>query len=161
MRKLWLVLAVMVVAVSAPNAHGDSFSPVFTTTGCTGTCLLPTAPDVTFPSPTTIDVTFDGVTSSVAIPSGDASGDTYAWAANKGLQPGGGSAFTLLDITTGGSSLHCFGSETSTTANGCGTLTFAAVGTAPEPSSIALMLLGVGLVFVLRKRNSRGHQLAA
>jgi hypothetical protein len=32
---------------------------------------------------------------------------------------------------------------------------------APEPSSVALMLLGIGLVFVLRKRNSRGHQLAA
>jgi PEP-CTERM motif len=32
---------------------------------------------------------------------------------------------------------------------------------APEPSSVVLMLLGVGLVFVLRKRDSRGHQLAA
>jgi hypothetical protein len=30
----------------------------------------------------------------------------------------------------------------------------------PEPSTIALMLLGVGILFVLRKRNSRGHQLA-
>ena len=30
----------------------------------------------------------------------------------------------------------------------------------PEPSSVALMLLGVGLVSLLRKRNPRGHQLA-
>ena len=39
---------------------------------------------------------------------------------------------------------------------GSGGLTFTPVA-APEPSSVALMLLGVGLVFVLRKR----HQLAA
>ena len=41
---------------------------------------------------------------------------------------------------------------------GTGALTKATV--APEPSSVALLLQGVGLLFVMRKRNSRGHQLA-
>ena len=69
MRKsLWITLAVMVVAIAAPIANADSFTPTFTTNGCSGTCFLLTAPDVTFPSPTTIDVTFDGPTMSVAIP---------------------------------------------------------------------------------------------
>jgi hypothetical protein len=41
-------------------------------------------------------------------------------------------------------------------------LTFTAVPTAtPEPSSVALILAGVGLVFAMRKRWASGLQLAS
>lgn len=94
-----------------------------------------------------MDGTFAGITTSVAIPSGDAAGDAYAWIASADL--GGPSlGFTLFDGT---GSVSCGGSSTSDAAVSCGTLSFAAV-TAPEPSSVALMLLGVGLLFVMRKR---------
>jgi hypothetical protein len=43
---------VFALSFAAQNAHADTFTPVFNTTGCLGgPCLLPTAPDVTFPSP--------------------------------------------------------------------------------------------------------------
>jgi PEP-CTERM motif len=141
MRKsLWIMLAVLLVAIGAPSAHADSYTPIFTTTGCSGTCALPTALDVTFPSPATIDVTYVGFfTETVSIPGGP--GDTYGWIANVER--------AVFDFELSDGSLPtCNGGIAQTS---CGTLTFAAV-SAPEPSSVALMLLGVGLVFVMRKR---------
>jgi hypothetical protein len=157
MRKsVWIMLAVLLVAIGAPNARADAFTPVFTTNGCSGTCLLPTAPDVTFPSPTTMDVTFgntsDGTITSVAIPSGDAAGDAYSWSAQNVLTS---VSFILSDVTNAGTTFSCNGFVDRTGALSCGTLTFSAV-TAPEPSSAALMLLGVGVLFVLRKRIGQG-----
>jgi hypothetical protein len=61
-----------------------------------------------------------------------------------------GDGFALTDYSTPG-----------TYVSGSDTLVVTAAVAAPEPSSVALMLLGVGLVFVMRKRNSQGHQLAA
>jgi len=114
--------------------------------------LLPTAPDVTFPSPTTMDVTFgntsDGTITSVAIPSGDAAGDAYSWSAQNVLTS---VSFILSDVTNGGTTFSCDGFVDRTGALSCGTLSFAVVA-APQPSSVALMLLGVGLVLVMRKR---------
>ena len=52
-----VVCLVFALGFAAPYAQADSFTPVFNTTGCVGTCLLPTALDVTFPSPTTMTVT--------------------------------------------------------------------------------------------------------
>jgi len=134
---------VCALCFAAPNAQGDSFTPVFTTTGCFGTCLLPTAPDVTFPSPTTIDVTFAGLSQVVAIPSGDAPGDTYSWSAYA-FPPAQFFSFTLLDVTNGVGFYGCGGSVGDSN-NSCGQLTFAPVATAtPEPGSVALMRSGSG-----------------
>ena len=142
----------LLVVIAAPSAHADSFAPIFTTNGCTGTCLLPTALDVTFPSPTTMDVTFGhfggGTITSVAIPSGDAAGDVYSWSAQELATS---VSFILSDVTNGGTTFSCDGFVDRTGALSCGTLSFAAV-TAPEPSSATLMLVGVGLAFVMRKR---------
>lgn len=60
-------------------------------------------------------------------------------------------------VASGGPSFSGLGTFTA----GGTTVTITEVVGAPEPSSVALMLLGVGLVFVLQKRNSRGHQPAA
>jgi hypothetical protein len=148
MRKAMLFLTV-VLALVAPNAHADSFEPFFTTMGCVGVCALPTASDVVFPAPTTMDVTFDGVSAAVSIPSGDESTDNYVWYASV---VGSSLNFLLIDTVGPGFPDGCQG------YTGCGTLGFAPVSTTtmPEPSSVALMLLGVGLVFVMRKRIGQG-----
>ena len=153
MRKsLWIMLAVLLAAIVAPSAQADSFTVDFTTTGCTAPCLLPSAADVMFPSPTTMDVTFDGLMTAVTIPAGDAAEDLYSWSAfafSSTLE------FALVDVTKGAESILCSPAFSAPTLS-CGTLTFAPVATTPEPSSVALMLLGVVLLFVMRKRIGQG-----
>jgi hypothetical protein len=145
---------VFALCFSAPNAYGDSFTPIFTTSTCSGICALPTAADVTFPSPTSINVTFAGLTQFVSIPAGDASGDIYTWNA-AAIPAGGNLGFFLGDLTngTGFNTFSCGGGTINGLVLSCGTLTFTPVAT-PEPSSLALMLSGVGLVFALRKRSA-------
>jgi len=147
---------VFALSFAAPNSQADSFTPVFNTSTCfnpLGPCPLPTAPDVTFPSPTTIDVTFAGLSQMVAIPSGDAAGDTYSWIANA-FPATQFISFTIVD-TTNGEGFYVCGGSSGESNNSCGQLTFTPVATA-EPSSLALMLLWVGLVFVMRKRCASG-----
>ena len=57
--------------------------------------------------------------------------------------------FNLTD--DGGGFYICGGFSDNDFALSCGNLTFTAVAT-PEPSSVALVLSGVGLVFAMRKR---------
>jgi hypothetical protein len=155
MRKsLWIILSLLVVAVAAPIAHADSFSVAFT---CNDPCLTtPTAPPVTFPLPTTITVTWDGALFTISIPlvTGDLPTDTYQWSAAQELS-GSGQEIMVFDITderTGlidGSTINIL--HTKFFDSDSGGLAFTAVA-APEPSSVGLMLLGIGLVFAMRKR---------
>jgi hypothetical protein len=141
---------------AAPNAHADSFTPVFNTVGCTGTCHLPTAPDVTFPAPTTMKVTFDGRNWVEAILAGQLPGDSYTWFAHAS-----GADLTFALVESPATSCSGF-SIVDLFSLSCGQLTFAPVATAtPEPSSLALMLSGVGLVFAMRKRWTAGLQRAS
>ena len=146
---------VFALSFAAQNAHADTFTPVFNATGCLGgPCLLPTAPDVTFPSPTTMTVTLFGLSDLVIIPSGFLPGDTYTWIANR-LTVHSTPPFLIFDygdLTNGNLSepLTCQSTQDRT----CGQFTFAPVGTVtPEPTSLALILSGVGLVFAMRKRS--------
>jgi len=146
---------VFALSFAAQNAHGDTFTPVFNTTGCLGgPCLLPTAPDVTFPSPTTMTVTLFGLSESVIIPSGFPPGDTYTWIATR-LTIKSTPPFLIFeygDLTNGNAS-RPFTCESSADCS-CGQLTFVPVATAtPEPASLALILSGVGLAFAMRKRS--------
>jgi len=156
MRKsLWIILAIMLVAIVAPNAHADSFTATFT---CSGTCVggLPTAPDVSFPAPV-VDVTWNDNTFPLTLPSSDLPTDSYVWDAHAFLGFNGelDMEFGIMDITTGmNTALSIMASGFFADLEG-GPLAFAAVAT-PEPSSYALMLLGVGLVFVMRKRIGQG-----
>lgn len=147
---------VFALSFAASNAQADSFSPVFNTNNCfnpLGSCPLPTAPDVTFPSPTTIDVTFAGLSQLIPIPSGDAPSDTYSWIAYA-FPATQFISFTLVD-TTNGEGFYVCGGSSGESNNSCGQLTFTPVAIAtPEPSILALILSGVGLVFALRKRSS-------
>lgn len=149
MRKLlWIILTVLVLAVGAPIAHADSYEPFFTTMGCVGVCALPTATDVVFPAPTTMDVTFDSLSAVVTIPLGDKTTDNYVWYASVGSSL----TFYLVDVVGPGYPDGCQG------YTGCGTLGFGVVSTPtmPEPSSSVLMLLGVGLLLMARKRIGHG-----
>ena len=146
---------VFALSFAAHNAHADTFTPVFDTTGClAGPCLLPTAPEVTFPSPTTMTVNLFGVSELVIIPSGFLPGDTYTWVANR-LTIHSTPPFLIFDygdLTNGNASgpITC----QSTPDLSCGQFTFAPVATTtPEPTSLALVLSGVGLVFAMRKRS--------
>jgi PEP-CTERM motif len=156
MRKsLWIMLAALLVAIAAPSAHADSFTATFS---CSGTCVggTPTAPDVTFPAPV-IDVTWNGLLFQFHLlyhaPSPQ---DQFSWTGFNDYDEGRDTLLQYIDITDQTTETTWSSTGYSTFANGkssqaTGALAFAAVAT-PEPSSYALMLLGVGLVFVLRKR---------
>ena len=147
MRKsVWIILTVLLVAVGAPNAHADSFSVTFT-----GFTPEPTASDVTFPSPT-LDIMWQGFTFLLTLPASSLPTDSYNWDGALGCGKIGGceAHFTIQDTTTG-TFTTSITPVPSTFAIGRGNLTFTPVAT-PEPSSVALMLLGGGLVFVTRRR---------
>jgi hypothetical protein len=154
MRKsLWIMLAALLVAIAAPSARADSFTATFS---CSGTCVggTPTAPDVTFPAPV-IDVTWNGLLFQITLLYDAPSPlDDFTWTGyNDYYRTTLLQYIDITDLTTGvtwsSTGIGSFASGKSSQATGA--LAFAAVAT-PEPSSYALMLLGVGLVFVLRKR---------
>jgi hypothetical protein len=166
MRKcLWIILTVLLVAFVAPESHGDTFTATFTCSG--GPCFITpaTVHDTSFPSPTTVDVTIFGTSFPIPLLAGDKSTDVYSWATGDiSVQQ---QAFSILDVNTGDnpecqllfSTVTCgLGTVDPNVYPGyeTGALVFAAVA---EPSSVALMLTGVGLLFVIGKRRSLGlHQ---
>ena len=176
MRKsLWIMLAVLAVAVSAPNAHADEFQYTYTVTasnppgawtfswetvpipGVTAEVVLPPS------SLATVMLTGSQLTGClVNMVFLDFNGTGDQQISFKNGVPVCSAPLAIADLfnlpladyTTPGTY-----SFTGTNPNNfiqSATLEVSAV-TTPEPSSVALMLLGVGLVFVLRKGNSRGQ----
>ena len=152
MRKsLWIMLAVMVVAVSAPNAHADSFTYTYTDTSdgifWTTAAIPAVTMETTVPAADLTATSNTGfvagcVTTSVVLNLagiGATETDFSPCSTVGAIQSGDG--FALTDYSTPG-----------TYVSGTDTLVVTAAVAAPEPSSVALMLLGVGLVFVMRKR---------
>jgi hypothetical protein len=160
MRKfLWATLIVLFVTINAPSAHADTYAATFT---CAGTCaFLPTASDVSFPAPTTIDVTWDATLFPINLSSGslgvDQFNDVYTWQGIAGNPAFPGEAFFAIQDVSTGDFMVDTASLTGlvTLLPDQGSLTFSPV-TTPEPSSVALMLIGVGLVFVMWKRINHG-----
>ena len=160
------VLCLIFALLVAPNAYADSFTPIFT---CIGTCVsTPTAPAVTFPSPT-LDITWNTITGLDVQPlsSLDAPSDSYSWTI--AAQSFGLEGFSItVDINDKTSGTHSFSNLITFSCPGCGLigpidggdLSFASTA-APEPSSLAFMLAGVGLMFAMRKRWTSGLQPAS
>jgi hypothetical protein len=161
MRKsLWIILVVLVVAVGAPIAHADSFTATFT---CNAPCTsTPTAPTVSFPSPTTITETWAGFSASIPLAAGDLPTDTYTWSNQLlDLIAGNFIDFTILDANTGDHPDVTISTPFRLIpAVDSGTITFTTVA-APEPGTVGLMLLGIGSVFALRKRTGQGLSQAS
>jgi hypothetical protein len=161
MRKsLWISTLILLFAcLGAPAAHADTYTPTFS---CTGTCTsVPSAPNVTFNSTTVITVTWDDVPFlPLGLPVSFAPTDEYTW---QGLVATGAEGymaeFDIVDITKeefAGLSQVIEGNSPMTPD--VGVLTFSAVST-PEPSLVGLMLLGIGIVLVMRKPFAKGlHQ---
>lgn len=161
MRKSSWIILLLFVAIGAPTAHADSYSATFT---CTGVCYgyVPTAPDVTFPTPNFTTITYDGdvmydltISNSFALPT-----DTYYWVAQVGVNPSMPDTLDMCveDVTL---ATYCFystiiGLSGALPQQESGSLVFSAVAT-PEPSSVAFMLGGIGFVLVMRKRAAQDH----
>lgn len=150
MRKLLWVIGLVLVVTGAPNAYADSFDASFT---CTGSCVsMPTDPFVTFPSPN-IPISFFSETFTITLNSLDNPTDSFTWDV---AVSGSNWDFVINDLTDGVSDTspsYSF-SGSGTAPYGSGTVCFTSV---PEPSPYALMLLGLGIVFAVRKLMS--HRL--
>ena len=183
----WFALSLIAafVAISGPRAHADTYSVTFT---CTADCFspVPTMPDITLPgTPVIISETWSGVTydvflaASVATPA--SASDYWEWtdtatACSTAVAEDPAScvvgeeyySFYIFDTDDGASWMGGnavgvdFGPENIGVSES-GTLSFTDLSptATPEPGSVVLMLLGVGFVFVMRRRVFRDHQLAS
>ena len=80
----WIILTLLLVAVTAPNAQAQTYDVTFVCTDITCGSPDPTAPAVTFPTPTTIDITYEGQSVPVITltnPLDNPSTDTFMWSA--------------------------------------------------------------------------------
>jgi hypothetical protein len=170
MRKsLWIILAALFVAIGAPTASADAMHQATFTCYPEPCVSVPTAPDITFPSQT-LDITLLGAFFSVTLNSSDLPDDNYVWNLQfKDSTGHGGPAIpeiAISDVTNGTAgdvgqtSDPLIGS--STNEEGCLTFTSTCrlptpppVST-PEPGTPSLMLVGFGLVLVMRKRIAQG-----
>jgi len=153
MRKsLWIILAVLFVAIGAPYAHADAFVYTYTVTfdpslyGATFTTKpmqAVTAPNAIL---TTTDLRSYSLTGSFYLGTFDEFILNYGGGGAQGILTSNGlgtasatyssnDAFTLIDYSTPG-----------TYSSGIATLSVSAV---PEPATLDLMLAGVGLLGLL------------
>jgi hypothetical protein len=187
MRKsLWIILAVLLVAIVAPIAHADETPSgllVFGCPSCTGSVSFGAGGTAPFVG-SGIDLT---LTSATNPGSPDLVGDEFALAFNTNT-----GAISLTEVTGGGGfnlsgTLTTFACTLVGTTDSCpvaatffglgtgsGTVTFVTVtgpfGVAgsvlsadmnvtipsPEPSSVGLLLVGTGLLLLIRKRIGQG-----
>jgi hypothetical protein len=157
MRKsLWIMLAVLLVVIGAPAAHADGvFAITFSGAGAptvVGSNLLDyNSTSMEFTTPT-LTINFDGQTFSLVNQgfTDISPTDVFSWA---GVGGGG------FGISPSGTKARIYSGSVPgdfTDVVQFGDVTFTAQTPVPEPSSVALMLLGVGLVFVMRKRIGHG-----
>jgi PEP-CTERM motif-containing protein len=160
MRKsLWIIPVLLLFgAVVAPSVRADSVT--FTCTAhCPAAVLAPTALNVTFPSPALV-ISFDNQTLDLTLPSEDLDTDTYTWFTSNNL-------FIISDTNQA----FDLGADVADDSGGnnpgdavvedmYGNLSFnnttPPVST-PEPGTVTLMLVGIGLVLVVRKRIGLCH----
>jgi hypothetical protein len=132
---------------------------------------VPTAPDVSFPSPSIINETWNGFFNfggGNILPVPFSPTDTYTW--ENTVTPCGGfcgvpkgsandeiAGFSVVDVNANVDSLDAIDGVSGPFVDDKGTLAFVLVGAVPEPGTFSLMLIGVGLlVLMMRKRIARG-----
>jgi hypothetical protein len=164
MNRLWItLLLLLLVGVGTPSVCAATMYDV-TFSGCSfGTCTLalPTAPPVSFPDPTLM-ISWGDATFSIALPGETPTAPNYSW---QGLTTHFSATVngpeTIFNIRQG---QNFFEGTVNADPSGVGfendggTITFTPVssGTStPEPSTWALMLLGIGLVSVRVVRSAR------
>jgi hypothetical protein len=133
------MLAMLLVAIAAPNAHADVTPYGTYTVECLGPCA--SDPTVTIDS-TRIDFTVFGNSVDITGLSLEP-GRLLGWNIDNGL-------LAVTDLTSSVPVVAPI-DLTFPTSNEAG-LFLPGTPPTPEPGSLGLMLLGVGLVFVLRKR---------
>jgi hypothetical protein len=163
MRKsFWIIPAVLFVVIGVPNAHADSFTATFT---CTGSCSsTPSSTTGTFtPSgPNSLGAfTWDTVSwGPFILPADWLPTDSYSWVGFLDTTATGATNFLTFRITDLNVSplLNIVQSDKlCPTLQACqtnfdfGVLSFSPV-TTPEPRSVALLLAGIALLLVMRKR---------
>jgi hypothetical protein len=157
MRKtLWIMLAILLVSIGAPNAHADGvYAITFSGTGAPTTSDLldynSTSTEFTTPS---LQIAYDGKTITLGndypmTPPSLYPTDSFTWYSD----PLDG-VFELVDQSNFTPIVIYSGAISATTAAGVDDVTLTAQ--TPEPSSVALMLAGIGLLLVMRKRIGQG-----
>lgn len=153
-KSLWII-ALLFVVIGTPNAHATSFTPTFT---CFGVCDggTPTAPDVSFPAPTTITETWDGFTLTIALDAFALPSDSYTFG-NTALADSP-TTYTYLFEIVDNTAFTTYGSiatnesvvPTALAPLDSGTLSFSGGGgTTPEPSTWVYAITGVGFLGLL------------
>ena len=151
-RTLWIILAVLFAAVGAPNAQADSYDATFT---CTTPCQFSPSASV-IPSglgSSIVDVYYFGYFFPIWIQL--APGDTYTWFAESTTAfepPDRIVSFDIYDRNKGTDWYIIYLAPLDLPDNTeRGTLVFTPIAT-PEPRSLVLVLVGIGLLLVLRNR---------
>jgi hypothetical protein len=157
MRKiLWIILAVVFVTVGAPNAHADSYEATFI---CTTSCEFPPiALGVVSSGPiiSMVDVSYFGYFFPITL-NPVPYNDTFTWFAESTTAfspPDRTISVDILDKSNGTDwyILYYVPNYIHLSDNTeRGSLVFTPVAT-PEPRSLALMVLGIGVLLVLRNR---------
>ena len=153
MRKsLWIVpLVLLFAAIAPPKAHADEYTITFT--GGTTT-----------PVDTTITISASDVLSLGSVTDGASGWDQFAplqltatpetdhliWTITS---PQG--LFILEDLTAGDDTFSPYYGPLAPGDTGTASITDISIAT-PEPGTASLMLLGIGLVFLMRKRIAQG-----
>jgi hypothetical protein len=162
MRKsLWIMLATLLVAVTGPISHADSFTYTYTSTdfglSWTTAAISAITMETTVPAADLTAASTSGgflaacrITSVVLDDSSVGNGNTQT-----NFSPGG-ACFTASAFSFDGFALADYSTRGTYLSQQGNTLVVTAAVAAPEPSSVALMLAGIGLVFVMRKRIGQG-----
>lgn len=164
----WWMILVALLTISAPTAFADSYSIVFS-----GGTTTPVETSISVPSAGVLDlgpITDAGLTltpaTGVLTTNTNPQTDTYSWKMHV-ESLGGGEIFFLVDDTTGMQTtfddpsvpvVDTFGD------GGTATIIDNTLAATPEPSSVALMLLGLGAIAGLmwkRRRDALRHTRAA
>ena len=160
--RIWILALGLIPAIGVPSAWADSFTPTFTCTSCAD---IPTAGNVSFPSPSILemwDTPEANIQDFITLASNDNPSDLYTWSNSLApdVQVGLGDYFLSITDVTNGDTETAIGTVgvgdplfTSSVVDD-GTLTFTPIKPTPtpEPSTIGLILAGIGSLLVTLKR---------